>query len=578
MLKNQQDIAKIVESSEIISDYGIQIVGTAATPDLLPDPKTYSGEYGDCYLVGTEPDWELYIFTRPQAGEEYPSWFKMGQFPVPGPMGPQGEVGDQGAQGIRGSTWMTLQTNPPVTTSHLNGDQALNVTDGSVFEYRNGAWYRMGSIKGAQGIQGPIGPQGQQGIQGPKGDKGDTGEPGPGFHIVGKVATPEQLPAPASIPDNEAYLVGTSEAGYHMYVQIGDMWTDAGAITGTKGDKGDPGEAGPQGPQGSQGPKGDPGERGPEGPPGPSYIPTFATTEEIDVIFDGDIKTINREAIININGLTRYKFRTDQAKPSLRSKEFILKNFVKKPILGKAIDGHEVWKKGEDIFYSWGSAQYKFNRTRKVWTTYIWNGRNSQLKGSEIWSRNGVYYWTSFNNGSQKFNEETKTWEDIDLGFPTNGENVWSDWNNTYYSSGSTQYVFDDDTEKWIEKDWSSTTFTPSIGSNIKVIDGRIIYSNGNSDTYEWNGEEWKSYFFSGLPAGSPRQISNMFYDGENYYSISPIGAYMLIGTVWKQVYNMSKVGPNNIQVYQIWDDGETIYADNNNSHYEYVKINLRNY
>lgn len=277
MLKNQQDIAKIVESSEIINDYGLNIVGTAATPSLLPDPSTYSGEYGDCYLVGTEPNWSVYIFNRPQSGETYPTWFDLGQFPVPGPQGPQGEVGATGPQGQRGSKWTTSSTNPAVSSTNIDGDQALNVTDGSVFEFKNGAWNRMGNIKGAQGVQGPVGPTGPQGVQGPQGIQGIQGEPGPGFHIVGKVATSSQLPDPSSIEDNEAYLVGNDTDGYRLYVQIGDLWTDAGMVTGVQGPAGPVGPEGPQGPVGPQGPKGDKGEQGEQGPQGPSGAGTQTT-------------------------------------------------------------------------------------------------------------------------------------------------------------------------------------------------------------------------------------------------------------------------------------------------------------
>lgn len=68
---------------------GIKVVGIAATEADIPD-GTY--EYGDAYEVGTEPPYDLYIYTRPDGvvhTEGY--WFNTGKFPMPGPQGPKGD-------------------------------------------------------------------------------------------------------------------------------------------------------------------------------------------------------------------------------------------------------------------------------------------------------------------------------------------------------------------------------------------------------------------------------------------------------------------------------------------------------
>lgn len=250
--KNQTDIEKIVNSSELINDYGIRIVGSVATEDQLPDPQTYSGHYGDCYLVGTEPNFVLYIFTAPLEGEEYPEWFKLGQFPIPGPTGPTGSVGPTGPQGNRGSSWQSSDNNPAVSTNNRQGDQALNTTDGSIFQYDGTKWNRTGSIIGPQGPQGIQGIQGPMGAQGPQGPQGVQGPAGKAFEIKGIVANTAQLPDPGTIEDNYAYLVGTA-APYDMYVQVNEEWVDAGKVEGV---------VGPQGPQGAQGAQGPQGEAG----------------------------------------------------------------------------------------------------------------------------------------------------------------------------------------------------------------------------------------------------------------------------------------------------------------------------
>ena len=274
--KNQTDIVKIIESSELINDYGLRIVGSVDNVSELPDPKTYTGNYGDCYTVGTESDYNIYIFTRPTNGEQYPSWFNLGRFPSPGPQGPQGPTGPQGEQGERGSLWSSSASNPAIN-NNLKGDQHLNTNDGSVFQFDGSAWYRTGTLRGPQGIQGPVGPQGAQGVQGPQGIQGPQGPVGPGFEVVGIVASTNLLPDPSTIPDNEAYLVGTDEAGYDLYVQVNNIWVDSGKVSGVEGPQGPIGPEGPQGPKGEQGPIGATGPIGPKGDSATIAIGTVTT-------------------------------------------------------------------------------------------------------------------------------------------------------------------------------------------------------------------------------------------------------------------------------------------------------------
>lgn len=68
---------------------GVKVIGVAPTEADIPD-GTY--EYGDAYEVGTEPPYDLYIYTRPDGKvhtEGY--WFNTGKFPMPGPQGPKGD-------------------------------------------------------------------------------------------------------------------------------------------------------------------------------------------------------------------------------------------------------------------------------------------------------------------------------------------------------------------------------------------------------------------------------------------------------------------------------------------------------
>lgn len=67
---------------------GIKVIGVI---EALPIPQG-NYEYGDAYMVGTKPPYDMYIYTRPDGTvhtEGY--WFPVGKFPMPGPQGPKGD-------------------------------------------------------------------------------------------------------------------------------------------------------------------------------------------------------------------------------------------------------------------------------------------------------------------------------------------------------------------------------------------------------------------------------------------------------------------------------------------------------
>jgi len=228
VLKNMRDIQDIEQGATVLADFGIKIVGQVDTAAELPDPATYKGEYGDGYVVGESEPYNYYIFTRAFEGQDEPSWFDLGQFPVPGPQGPQGP------QGATGATPVIVMQSPQVSTLNPGQPATASVNVGGTTASPS-YQFNFGIPQGAQGVQGPAGAQGPQGPQGPKGDKGDKGEQGGLIEIVGIVADADDLPTPASLQKlDAAYLVGASP-DYELYVQVGTtpstaLWTNLGKI------------------------------------------------------------------------------------------------------------------------------------------------------------------------------------------------------------------------------------------------------------------------------------------------------------------------------------------------------------
>ena len=67
--KNKEDIANHYAIDRVLANLGIAVVGQVETAAELPDPLTYTGNYGDAYAVGSENDvaagtagFEFYIY------------------------------------------------------------------------------------------------------------------------------------------------------------------------------------------------------------------------------------------------------------------------------------------------------------------------------------------------------------------------------------------------------------------------------------------------------------------------------------------------------------------------------------
>ena len=195
VLENMNQIEAIKQGQVVLDEFGIKVIGQLE--DVSELPETGDFEFGDAYAIGTEPPYDLYIWTRVDGSEEEGYWFNIGQFPVPGPQGPAGQNGTDGEQGPQG------ERGP-------KGDT------------------------GAQGPQGIQGLQGPQGEQGPRGEKGEKGDAGGLIEVVGIVATSDLLPSPATLQKlDAAYLVGSGP--YDLYIQVGNtpstaLWFDAGAF------------------------------------------------------------------------------------------------------------------------------------------------------------------------------------------------------------------------------------------------------------------------------------------------------------------------------------------------------------
>lgn len=212
------NINTIYDTSEILSKFGIRVVDNVPNEGSLPPEETYPGDFGDAILVGTEPPYDYYIWTRPFTSDVRGEWFNIGQFPLPGPQGEPG-VGLPGEAGKRGNIWITGEGQPTLTEINgepvIVGDLYLNVSNSWVYRYsgEENGWLFITSIKGDPGIA----------------VKGDPGPAGPIVDIIGIVPNINYLPQTkeeianfvAEYGRQGAYLVGADSSPKNVYGLIG---------------------------------------------------------------------------------------------------------------------------------------------------------------------------------------------------------------------------------------------------------------------------------------------------------------------------------------------------------------------
>ena len=87
VLKNKEDIAAHYNIDRVLANFGIRVIGQVASAEELPDPATFTGEYGDAYAVGAAEPYNFYIWTRADVNSGHPTdyWFDVGRLAIVGP-------------------------------------------------------------------------------------------------------------------------------------------------------------------------------------------------------------------------------------------------------------------------------------------------------------------------------------------------------------------------------------------------------------------------------------------------------------------------------------------------------------
>lgn len=213
VLKNQEDLERYVSTTLALNNMGIRVLGILTNSTNLPPT---AAQYGDAYLVGTTPPYDLYIWTRLES-QDAARFVSVGQFPapsnIPGKTGPEGPQGDTGV-GI---------ANIYVDSA---GYMKITYTDDRPAS-------EFGSLRGPQGIMGPKGAKGDKGDTGAQGPRGVDGQNAFAVTIVDTLTDITQLPSPSIAGRNDAYVIKSENKSdlYGLVSEDGTLkWANLGTI------------------------------------------------------------------------------------------------------------------------------------------------------------------------------------------------------------------------------------------------------------------------------------------------------------------------------------------------------------
>ena len=181
------------------------------------DPDDASGKDGDIFV--NIASWNFFL----KIGG---SWRNLGCLKgAQGEQGPQGPKGDQGEQGPKGDAGSQIYADgsDPAANSGKEGDVFFNIATWDVFMKLNGAWVKIGNIKGADGLNGKDGQNGENGLNGQDGVNGKNGS---------------QIYADAVDPDDNGGFDGDvffNIASWDVFMKLDGHWQKLGNIKGKDG-------------------------------------------------------------------------------------------------------------------------------------------------------------------------------------------------------------------------------------------------------------------------------------------------------------------------------------------------------
>ena len=183
------------------------------------------------------------------------------------------------------------------------------------------------------------------------------------------------------------------------------------------------------------------------------------------------------------------------------------------------------------------------------------NAKGNALDASTQWVNLTESYYVALSAPKEVASLSKKTWKGL-----TNfeGQFIWTDGKNIYYSEDDKQYVLNGDT--WEPKTWNGLT---SFKGTCVWSDGTNMYYTTYTEKYVLNGDTWTTTSFG---AAYLANGSNTWTDGTTlYHSSGSNRQYEYSNGKWiKKEWK----GISNLLASYIWNDGKHVYYSNYGSQY----------
>lgn len=199
----------------------------------------------------------------------------------------------------------------------------------------------------------------------------------------------------------------------------------------------------------------------------------------------------------------------------------------------------------------------------KLWKQKTWSGLTS-FDGNGVWTDGTDIYYS---NGTLQYvlNKDTSTWTTKTWSGLNNivGYKIWTDGQNIYSSNLYNQYVLNKSTSTWSVKTWSG--LTEFHGERIWT-DGTDFYYSSEAEQYvlDKDTSTWRIKTWSGLTSFYGSRI---WTDGTDFYYSSGSEQYVLDKATstwsvktWSGLTSFNGLG--------IWTDGTDIYISTTSTQY----------
>ena len=164
-----------------------------------------------------------------------------------------------------------------------------------------------------------------------------------------------------------------------------------------------------------------------------------------------------------------------------------------------------IWYLGDEIYYSYSTYQYRFDKTQNKWVGKTWTGLTNFF-AMYIWVDGNTAYY-SYNTNQYVLDSSTstwttKTWQGMT---PTMGYYVWHDGDDIYCFYSGANYTLNRSTSTWEVVNWTFVGMPQVVGGTSVWTDGETVYNSLFNTMYDvqraWDRDTgiWDNFVWENL-------------------------------------------------------------------------------